>query len=86
MIHRPSIVWPSFLPDARCIVTTIVFGEVFPSGVCASMSTPLAVAENAYLRRRAAECYESLARGFLTTGRELGSWLAAPQRCWQLWP
>jgi LmbE family N-acetylglucosaminyl deacetylase len=49
-------------------------------------AAPLAVAENAYLRRRAAECYESLARGSLTTGRELGSWLAAPQRCWQLWP
>ena len=46
----------------------------------------MTVAENVYLRRRAAECYESLARGSLMTGRELRLWLGAPQRCWQLWP
>lgn len=46
----------------------------------------VAVDENAYLQRRAAERYESLARGFLRAGRQLGEWLAAPQRYWQLSP
>ncbi|HEX2199511.1 MAG TPA: PIG-L family deacetylase [Burkholderiales bacterium] len=47
---------------------------------------PLPVDENPYLKRRAAECYESLARGFARAGRELRSWLAAPERYWRLSP
>jgi LmbE family N-acetylglucosaminyl deacetylase len=47
---------------------------------------PLSVESNDYLKRRAAECYESLARGFLRAGRGLRPWLAAPARCWQLTP
>lgn len=39
-----------------------------------------------YLKRRAAESYGSLARGFLTAGRELRAWLAAPERYWLLSP
>jgi LmbE family N-acetylglucosaminyl deacetylase len=49
-------------------------------------AAPLSVAPQPYARRRAAERYESLARGFFTAGRELGAWLAAPQRYWRLSP
>ena len=38
----------------------------------------------AYLKRRAAESYESLQRGFLSAGRELRSCLALPERYWRL--
>ena len=54
--------------------------------LAALKAQPLPMDGNEYLRRRAAECYESLARGFLRTGRELRSWLAAPPRCWRLSP
>jgi LmbE family N-acetylglucosaminyl deacetylase len=54
--------------------------------LAAFRARPVPVAENPYLRRRAAECYESLARGFLRAGRQRGSWPAALQRCWQLFP
>ena len=47
---------------------------------------PWPVKQNPYLKRRAGECYESLARGCARAGRELGSWLAAPERCWLLSP
>lgn len=43
-------------------------------------------AYRSYLKRRAAESYESLARGFVRAGRELGAWLAAPERYWLLTP
>ncbi len=45
---------------------------------------PLHVEPQDYPKRRAAECYESLARGFVNAGRELGAWLAAPERYWVL--
>jgi LmbE family N-acetylglucosaminyl deacetylase len=38
----------------------------------------------AYLKRRAAECHESLARGCLRAGREMRSLLDAPERYWRL--
>jgi LmbE family N-acetylglucosaminyl deacetylase len=47
---------------------------------------PLAIQNNEYLKRRAGECYESLARGYARAGRELRSWLGAPERCWLLRP
>lgn len=40
----------------------------------------------AYLKQRAAECYESLARGFLKAGRALRSWLEPSERYWLLSP
>lgn len=40
-------------------------------------------AYRAYLKRRALESYESLARGYLSAGRELRS-LSAPERYWRL--
>jgi LmbE family N-acetylglucosaminyl deacetylase len=54
--------------------------------LAAFRAEPVRIPENAYLRRHAAECYESLGRGFLRAGRELRWWLDAPQRCWQLSP
>lgn len=54
--------------------------------VAALRPRPLPVGDNPYLKGRAAECYESLARGFLRAGRELRSWLAAPERYWVLSP
>ena len=38
----------------------------------------------AYLKRRALERYESLARGFRAAGRELASMLERPERYWRL--
>lgn len=47
---------------------------------------PYEIAPQEYLKRRAGDCYESLARGCLRAGRELRSWLAAPERYWRLSP
>jgi LmbE family N-acetylglucosaminyl deacetylase len=61
-------------------------GSEIAQRLAALRAEPVRIPENAYLRRHAAECYESLARGFLRAGRELRWWLDAPQRCWQLSP
>lgn len=62
-----------------------------PGGDVAERLAPLhaqslEVRDNLYAKRRAAECYESLARGFVRAGRELRVWLGAPERCWLLSP
>lgn len=49
-------------------------------------ATPVTPPEHPYAKRRAAECYESLARGCLRTGRELRAWLGAAERYWMLQP
>jgi LmbE family N-acetylglucosaminyl deacetylase len=61
-------------------------GDGIDARLASLRAEPVRIEENPYLRRRAAECYESLARGFLRAGRELGVWLSAPQRYWQLSP
>jgi LmbE family N-acetylglucosaminyl deacetylase len=50
-------------------------------------AAPYRLAEDpyrAYLKRRAAECYESLQRGLARTGRDLRSLVEAPERYWTL--
>lgn len=49
-------------------------------------AAPFRVEPQAYLKRHAAESYESLVRGFLSAGRELRWWLAAPEHYWLLTP
>ena len=61
-------------------------GSELEPRLAAFRAQPMPVQGNPYLKRSAAECYESLARGFVRAGRELRSWLAAPERYWVLSP